>query len=214
MQNFNLPYFSTTIADFWRRWHISLSTWFRDYLYIPLGGNRRGNIRTYVNLLITMLICGLWHGAAGTFIVWGLMHGLMLCLSRLTLKFRDDLYALLGVPSKVVRCIRIIITYHIVCLLWVFFRANSVADGIYIIKNLFNGWPTIFIDAVAMSYGILGIIFLLFVQIIQLFNAQKPIDKILTAWPPGARWAFYYIVIFSTILFGVDGKSQFIYFQF
>jgi D-alanyl-lipoteichoic acid acyltransferase DltB (MBOAT superfamily) len=161
-----------------------------------------------------MLICGLWHGAAGTFILWGLLHGLMLCLSRLTLKFRDDLYALLGVPSSIVRFIRIIITYHIVCLLWVFFRANSVADGIYIIKNIFNGWPNIFIDAVAMSYGIIGIIFLLLVQIYQLFNAQKPIDKILTAWPLGARWAFYYIVIFSIILFGVDGKSQFIYFQF
>jgi alginate O-acetyltransferase complex protein AlgI len=214
MQNFNLPYFSMTIADFWRRWHISLSTWFRDYLYIPLGGNRKGTIRTYVNLLITMLIRGLWHGAAGTFILWGFLHGLMLCMSRLTLKFRDNLYSLLGVPLIIVRIIRTIITYHIICLLWVFFRANSVADGIYIIKNIFHGWPTIFIDAVAMSYGILGIFILLFIQMVQLVNEQKTIDKLLVTWPPGIRWAFYYIVIFSIILLGVDGKSQFIYFQF
>ena len=162
-----------------------------------------------------MLICGLWHGAAGTFILWGFLHGLMLCLSRLTLKFRDGLYAALGIPSKIVRFIRIIITYHIVCLLWVFFRANSAADAIYILLKIYSlAGQTFLLIAVAMSYGILGILILLFLQVIQQRTAQKPIDKVLTAWTLGARCAFYYIVIFAIILFGVDGKSQFIYFQF
>jgi len=129
-KNFDSPYRSQSITEFWRRWHISLSTWLRDYLYIPLGGNRKGARRTYVNLALVMILGGLWHGAAWTFLIWGIIHGGMLVLERLGGK--TSLYS--GWPKP----LRIAITFAIVCLAWVFFRADDIPHALRYLSALFG----------------------------------------------------------------------------
>lgn len=130
IQNFNQPYRAVSITDFWRRWHISLSTWLRDYLYIPLGGNRRGPSRTYVNLMMVMLIGGLWHGASWTFVIWGGIHGFWLAFERF--QGKDSPYRMLPRPVKIA------ITFFIVCIGWVFFRADTLPQAMHYLGNLFG----------------------------------------------------------------------------
>lgn len=130
-KNFNDPYRAESITDFWRRWHISLSTWLRDYLYIPLGGNKRGNTRTYFNLMTVMLLGGLWHGASWTFVIWGAIHGAMLGLERLLGK--RSFYH--GLP----RAIKLTVTFMIVCVGWVFFRAESLDYAWHFLQAMFGG---------------------------------------------------------------------------
>ena len=134
-QNFEAPYKAHNIVDFWRRWHISLSSWLRDYLYIPLGGNRRGRVRTYLNLLLTMLLGGLWHGANLTFVVWGGLHGLMLAATRAFQELRGT--RALGAPkSSFVRALSVLLTFHAVTFCWLFFRAKSIGDALVILGRL------------------------------------------------------------------------------
>lgn len=142
MKNFAHPYFSKSISEFWRRWHISLSTWFRDYVYIPLGGNREGWLRMALNLLVTFLISGLWHGANWTFVVWGALHGVYVVVNGvfgpIWLRLRDgrvgkQIPALLDTAS-------VATTFALVCLAWVFFRAHSISDGFHIVSHLYSGW--------------------------------------------------------------------------
>ena len=130
IQNFNQPYRAESITDFWRRWHISLSTWLRDYIYIPLGGNRISPSRTYINLLLVMLIGGLWHGAGWNFVIWGLLHGGMLALERS--QGKESLY------RKLPRAMRIGITFFVVCLGWVFFRAETLPQATGYLASLFG----------------------------------------------------------------------------
>src|SRR6187401_1207767 len=130
IQNFDSPYQADSITDFWRRWHISLSTWLRDYLYIPLGGNRRGELRTYVNLMTVMLLGGLWHGASWNFVLWGAIHGGMLAFERS--QGRGSLYRRLPMT------LRIAITFFVVCLSWVFFRAKTLGQALAMFKSLFG----------------------------------------------------------------------------
>jgi alginate O-acetyltransferase complex protein AlgI len=141
-KNFDSPYRSQSITEFWRRWHISLSSWLRDYLYVPLGGNRRGPMRTYVNLSIVMLLGGLWHGAAWNFIIWGAMHGGMLAFERTTGK--DALYRRLPKPARVA------ITFTIVLFSWVFFRAETLGAAGDYFGHLFG------IGGVQAGAGLLG----------------------------------------------------------
>jgi alginate O-acetyltransferase complex protein AlgI len=133
-RNFDSPYKAHNVVDFWRRWHISLSTWLRDYLYIPLGGNRRGRVRTYVNLLLTMLLGGLWHGASLTFVVWGGLHG---CLLAGTRAFQE-LFGKRGVPSQNLlwRVVTVLLTFHAVTFCWLFFRAKSLDDALLMLGRL------------------------------------------------------------------------------
>jgi len=134
-QNFEAPYKAHNIVDFWRRWHISLSSWLRDYLYIPLGGNRRGRVRTYLNLLLTMLLGGLWHGANLTFVVWGGLHGLLLAGTRAFQELRGT--RALGAPkSSFVRALSVLLTFHAVTFCWLFFRARSIGDALVILGRL------------------------------------------------------------------------------
>jgi D-alanyl-lipoteichoic acid acyltransferase DltB (MBOAT superfamily) len=135
--NFNLPYFSSSIAEFWRRWHISLSTWLRDYLFIPLGGSRGSALFTYRNLLITMVLGGIWHGAAGHFAIWGLYQGVLLVAHREFRSFCSRFQFLKNVTaSKTFHYLSIIVTFHAVCIGWVFFRADSVSQAMAIIAKL------------------------------------------------------------------------------
>lgn len=129
--NFNLPYIAKGLSDFWKRWHISLSSWFLDYLYIPLGGSKKGNVRTYINLIIVMTVSGLWHGAGLTFIVWGVLHGIGSCITRLITKHGK-------VNGRIVGIIRVIITYLVVTLLWVVFRASSFDNAWDVLEGAFT----------------------------------------------------------------------------
>ena len=141
MDNFKRPYFSKSIPEFWRRWHISLSTWFKDYVYIPLGGNRVSKLRYYANLFITFLISGLWHGAAWTFVIWGALHGFYQIFSLLTKKYRYKLKESIGIVNypTLNKYLQIGVTFVLVDFAWIFFRANSLNDAWYIINNLFAG---------------------------------------------------------------------------
>jgi D-alanyl-lipoteichoic acid acyltransferase DltB (MBOAT superfamily) len=138
-QNFASPYKAHNIADFWRRWHISLSSWLRDYLYIPLGGNRRGRARTYLNLLLTMLLGGLWHGANLTFVVWGALHGCLLAATRAFHEWRGRHDARSGASPATPgwsRVLSVVLTFHAVCFCWLFFRARSLDDAQVVLGRL------------------------------------------------------------------------------
>ena len=137
-RNFNRPYFATDFSDFWRRWHISLSSWLRDYLYIPLGGNRNGELATHRNLMITMFLGGLWHGANWTFVIWGVLHGLYLIMQRwLGWLLPVGNYA----RSPGVIALRVLGVFALVCLAWIFFRAQSFSGAIDYLSRMFD--PTI-----------------------------------------------------------------------
>jgi D-alanyl-lipoteichoic acid acyltransferase DltB (MBOAT superfamily) len=136
-QNFDSPYAAISLRDFWRRWHMTLSRWLRDYLYIPLGGNRKGRVRTYVNLMITFLLGGLWHGAAWTFIVWGAIHGTGLSFEHWR---RDRPGFVERDPGRVGIWVRRLVTFNVVCFAWIFFRSDSIARAWEMITGLFTGW--------------------------------------------------------------------------
>lgn len=144
MKNFDHPYFARSISEFWQRWHISLSTWFRDYLYIPLGGNRVPKLRWMFNLFVTFLISGLWHGANWTYLVWGALHGTYFLLSALTESLRTRLSALLGLSGwpRLRAAFSTLTTFALVTFAWIFFRATSLSDALYIARHLVSGWPS------------------------------------------------------------------------
>ena len=139
-QNFNSPYIATTLQDFWRRWHMTLSRWLRDYLYIGLGGNRKGETRTCINLFLTMFLGGLWHGASWTFVVWGTIHGVGLVLERIWMLRRER--AGLGAPGPAGRVVGWLITFNVVCLAWIFFRAPTFSVAFDVIHQILTGWGT------------------------------------------------------------------------
>ncbi len=143
MKNFDHPYFARSIAEFWRRWHISLSTWFRDYVYIPLGGNRVKKPRWAFNLLLTFLISGLWHGANWTYIIWGGLHGMYFVFSELTKPFWRRLSALMRLDRlpRLKSALAMLTTFALVTFAWIFFRAASLSDALYITRHLVSGWP-------------------------------------------------------------------------
>ncbi len=144
MRNFDRPFFSKRIKEFWRNWHISLSTWFTDYVYIPLGGNRVSKLKHYRNLIVTFLLSGLWHGSAWTFVVWGGIHGLYLVIGDATLKFRENIKKSLHIEKSIfVKLFEIILTFALVSYAFMFFRANTMSDAIYITQRLlwnFRNW--------------------------------------------------------------------------
>ncbi len=213
MKNFNRPYFAKTINEFWSRWHISLSTWFRDYVYIPLGGNRKGVTRMFVNLVIVFLVSGMWHGANWTFLAWGALHGFYAAMSKITLPYRDRLVARLHLPLSLVSVVRIFVTFQLVCLGWIYFRAGSIGQANYIVAKIFTlPWGRLFISALdQFSYGLIAIFILLAIDAAQeWFHISQ--DFVLR--PRSIRWASYVTIIVIMVLIGVFNESQFIYFQF
>jgi len=222
MDNFHLPYFSQSIPEFWRRWHISLSTWLRDYLYIPLGGNRVSISRWYFNLFIVLLICGLWHGANWTFMAWGGLHGCYLILSAMTQKIRKKICEAIGL-DKVPRfhhTLRIIVTFLLVSFAWIFFRANTMSDAFYIISNLLSGWEEILnlkdipLWRTLRFELVIGLTSVGILVGVQLLQRHGDILQMLSRKPAWFRWLVYYFILLSILLSGNFGQKQFIYFQF
>jgi D-alanyl-lipoteichoic acid acyltransferase DltB (MBOAT superfamily) len=207
--NFNLPYFATSPKDFWSRWHISLSTWLRDYLYVPLGGNRGGRLATYRNLLLTMVLGGLWHGAAWTFVLWGLYHGLLLVGHRLLEPWLDRVRPEEPAHRACWKALRIVVTFHLVCLGWLLFRATSVEQvgGMLVAVVSRPELPAL---ALLLPVAV-TVLPLLVVQAVQYLT--RDLD-VLARTPWYVRSAFYTVCLYAFILGGEFGGGQFIYFQF
>jgi len=218
MTNFNSPYSSRSISEFWKRWHISLSTWFRDYLYIPLGGNRVSSSRWYFNILVTFLVSGLWHGANWTFVVWGGLNGFFLLASAWTQSVRDRAAEFLGVSRlpTLRRFTQTTITFTIVCITWVFFRAENIHQALYILTKMVTDPGTAHDLQLAISLRHLAgiLICLVFMESVQFLWRHGDILSQLDAKPVWFRWAVYYGVAGAILLFGQFQHRQFIYFQF
>jgi D-alanyl-lipoteichoic acid acyltransferase DltB (MBOAT superfamily) len=206
MVNFRQPYLAESLQDFWRRWHISLSTWLRDYLYIPLGGNRLGNLRTYINLMLTMLLGGLWHGANWTFVVWGGIHGVGLAIERLFAGTRE----ITSSSGFLGRWGRRIILFHVVCLAWIFFRVPSLSGAWEQIVSLAVWqWSPAYLTAFLFLAVYAGILFLLDLQL-EHSNAEHVFASRSYGWRVATGIAFCVLIT----LFGANQDSAFIYFRF
>jgi D-alanyl-lipoteichoic acid acyltransferase DltB (MBOAT superfamily) len=205
-QNFDSPYAAVSLQDFWRRWHMTLSRWLRDYLYIPLGGNRKGTIITYRNLMLTMLIGGLWHGAGWTFIVWGGIHGVGLVVEH----WRSNAGLRRAGNTRRRRIIARVITFNIVCLAWVFFRADSFATAWDMLTGLFTGWG----QGSPLVTG--GVLLAIAVGIgSQYLPARFPIRVMDRFAPTGARpGCCAGVALMLTNTMGPEGVAPFIYFRF
>lgn len=232
MENFRRPYFSKSISEFWNRWHISLSSWFRDYLYIPLGGNRVVKSRWYANLFIVFLVSGLWHGAAWTFVIWGALHGLYLMTSMITAPLRERLWANIttlaaarvpNVRAAGFQLFRIdtlrqwlaaIVTFHLVLVAWVFFRAESVADAVYVLASMWRLDGPILVPGFDGGALLVAVAAIGFMEMIHFAERGSSIETVLDARPAWMRWGFYYTLAFAILVFGVFSQQQFIYFQF
>jgi alginate O-acetyltransferase complex protein AlgI len=268
MENFRRPYFASSIREFWGRWHISLSTWFRDYVYIPLGGNRvDATARWYANLLIVFVVSGLWHGAAWTFVVWGALHGTYLIVSLASAQLRDDAWRRIAMstsylarrggtllaasrlsapdPGKRVnsfpglgalsqvreglrvraadrtegplgslqairRLLAVVITFHLVLLGWVFFRAGSISDAVYILGAIWDGEGT-FVGPMTLWQFRLAVMSILVLLAVQALRELWPRFRSAPTW---IRWSMDYALILAILIFGEFGAQEFIYFQF
>ena len=210
MVNFRLPYLAVNPSDFWRRWHISLSTWLRDYLYIPLGGNRGGPWGTYRNLFLTMVLGGLWHGAAWTFVIWGVYQGALLIGHRLLEPTLKRLAPAGGVGATVWWVVRVLVMFQLACVGWMIFRAEDLAQLTGLLAALSRGFAMG--DAALWLEPAAWLILPLFAfQWLQEY--RKDLELILT-WPAVLRTAVYVVLVFAIILLGEDGGSPFLYFQF
>jgi D-alanyl-lipoteichoic acid acyltransferase DltB (MBOAT superfamily) len=222
MENFRQPYLAQSLADFWRRWHISLSTWFRDYLYIPLGGSRVSLQRHCVNVVIVFVVSGLWHGANWTFIIWGALHGSYLVLELLLQKPLRWFVSRLQLDRTpwLLTAMRTAIVFHLVLFAWIFFRARSVDDALYIIgqiADLFWGQWTAALLQQRLPMGNLTALVLAFsIGLMALIEYLRRTEQLqLPRRPLWLRWTAYYALVVLIVLFGeLTARGQFIYFQF
>ena len=215
MENFKSPYFADSVRDFWKRWHISLSSWFKDYLYIPLGGNRCGVIRRNLNILVTFLISGLWHGANWTFVVWGGLHGLAQICENLTGAGKTQ--------SRGIRLLlRRIVVFCFAAFAWIFFRANDLSQGFYAVRVLFTGItaPAAYLRdglqvlGIGLSAAIETSFYILLLSAYDLISLKTDIIAWIGERTPLIRHAALIAAIGILLLFGYTGQSAFVYFQF
>ena len=213
--NFDSPYLSKSIKEFWRRWHISLSTWFRDYLYFPLGGSRTSYIKKIRNIMIVFLVSGLWHGASWTFVIWGLLHGLYQVIGILTSKLREKI----KFNNKILSSLKIVFTFLLVTFAWIFFRASTFTDAIYVITNSFKNF-----DLNLMSLGLdkYNLIFMfasvVLIVIFDILRLKVDLYRWLQKRNIVIRWIIYFALIWIILIFGIYGpgysENTFIYIQF
>lgn len=225
MKNFDRPYFSKSIPEFWRRWHISLGGWFRDYLYFPLGGSRVVKWKKYRNIMIVFLVSGIWHGASWNFLIWGFLHGIYQIIDLMITPFFNRLNKSLKIDTRtfVYKAYKVILTFTLVVFAWIFFRANNFADAIYIVKNLFVFNPEVISNGDLYKLGLpwrefkIGIIAVLILLVANLLERKFHLLNLLRKQHLAVRWSFYIILVLYTLFYGVYGsneKAAFIYFQF
>jgi D-alanyl-lipoteichoic acid acyltransferase DltB (MBOAT superfamily) len=214
MTNFKRPYFAKSISDFWSRWHISLSTWFRDYLYIPLGGNRVKISRRFLNLFIVFILSGLWHGASYNFIIWGVLHGVYQIIGLAIKPYLAELEThFSSFFLQIWNFLKGTMVLSIVTFAWIFFRADSLTDAFTLISNLKSFGKMPFLGSGINQFGhcILAIILLFSIEYVMEF---KPNFKLINNSKPLIRWASIMALLFIILVFGVFNGGQFIYFQF
>jgi len=222
-ENFKRPYFSKSIQEFWQRWHITLSSWFKDYLYIPLGGNRVVKWKWYYNIIITFLLSGLWHGANWTFIIWGALHGTYLVSALVLNTPKQNISKIItNLSPKLNSFLNIIITFSLVSFAWIFFRANNLDDAIYVIKHMFNDLNEY--NNIGMQFRGIGIYFndllkctFLIVLLVgySIYERSDNLWTKLQTKPIWMRWSLYYILIYGILFLAPHSSvNNFIYFQF
>ena len=213
--NFDSPYQSATITEFWRRWHISLSSWLKDYLYISLGGNRKGKIRTYVNLILTMFLGGLWHGASVRFIIWGMLHGIALAIHKAVMSAFPSFKKVGAEMTRGRRIIGTLFTFHLVCFGWIFFRAESMQKvGEMLTQITTNFHPEMFAQFVS---GYKGVVILMVIGYLSHFipgKFEKRLQLFVTNSPLVVQAALLAVVILLVVQLKSAGVQPFIYFQF
>ncbi|MBR1865279.1 MAG: MBOAT family protein [Lachnospiraceae bacterium] len=228
MENFNTPYMADTVADFWRRWHISLTTWFRDYLYIPLGGNRKGRLRKYINIMIVFLTSGLWHGASWHFVAWGGINGIYQIIGDVLRPIRDKMAVWFEVDRKLFshRIIKVVVTFVLVDISWIFFRADTIGQALAIIKGMCTRIHLgVLLDGSLFRMGIdikqcMIVLAALVLLILTDICKYIKLDLIEGLCRQGVwlQYMVYLFLIYSVLIFGSYGPaydaSQFIYFQF
>lgn len=207
INNFQRPYLSTSITDFWRRWHISLSTWLKDYVYIPLGGSRCSKGRNYWNIFVTFLVSGIWHGANWTFVFWGILHGVFQIIEKM-----------LGwqkctTSSKLIRFSRILLTFVLVSIAWIFFRQSTISDAFGVIERILTEHGALFKPSNKdVVFSLLSIGIVVCADLMREFQAKK-FYRLVQA-PIAIRWCMYYALLLLILLSGVFDSSQFIYVSF
>ena len=225
MKNFDRPYSSKSIAEFWRRWHISLSTWFKDYVYITLGGSRVSTPRKYFNLFIVFFLSGLWHGANWTYVIWGSIHGIYMVTGAMTENVRAKIRDVLGI-SRVKwldDLLQKLVTFFLVAITWVFFCGNTVEDSFYMARKLPSALGE-FIGMARHTYRLvlpiadarvlMCIAVVLVMELIHAIQKRRSINTLIQNQPRYIRWCVYYVFVFAVIYLGVFHNRQFIYFQF
>lgn len=229
MENFNSPYFACSIREFWHRWHISLSTWFRDYLYIPLGGNRCSKWKKYRNIFITFLVSGLWHGANWTYVLWGGLHGCYQIIGEEWKPWKDKINQFFHTKTKSIsyKLGQVFVTFCLVDLTWIIFRSDTLKDALYYIYRVFTKWDfwRLFDESLyglglnhfEMNILYVSLTILTLVDLIQ-YKKKLRIDHFLAEQCLWFRWLVLFGLIFAVVIFGVYGPAfdaqQFIYFQF
>ena len=228
MENFNAPYLSRSCQEFWNRWHISLSSWFRDYLYIPLGGNRKGVIRKYLNLMIIFFCSGLWHGAAYTYVIWGLLNGLYQVVGAMLKPLRNLLVKLLHLDRESIghQILSMFVTFVLIDFSWIFFRADTLNDALAIIRNIFTASnPWVLFDNSLFKCGLdqrnfhLLLVMILVLFVVDIFNYNGVrLREVIAEQDFWFRWLVISVAIVAILLLGTWGPSYneatFIYFQF
>lgn len=218
LENFNLPYLSKSVQDFWRRWHISFSTWLRDYVYFPLGGSRHGLLRTIINTILVFIVSGLWHGAAWTFVIWGVLHGIAIAFERIVKKLFGNR---ISVPSA----IQILYAYILISIFWVFFRAPTVQDALYVIRNALVGVKNFFSPEYILAslnqlfvYNIPEMIItfsLLFIAImLEVIQSKIAFFRFMSLQPVYVRYTIYAVMLFMVFQLRNAEIKEFIYVKF
>jgi len=207
--NFIRPYFAKTVTDFWRRWHISLTTWFRDYIYFPLGGNRCSKARWMLNTMIVFIVSGLWHGAAYTFLIWGALHGACMVIERLVY---GDRIKTISNEWSITNFIRLLLTFAVVNFAWIFFRVSDLSVVMTIFQKIIKEPGGLFIDADTLLYGFAFLLLFFVIDFMEEYYSGK--IKLMSCKYAVVRWTAYISMIVMILLFGVLDGGSFIYFQF
>jgi D-alanyl-lipoteichoic acid acyltransferase DltB (MBOAT superfamily) len=233
MVNFRRPFHAVSLSDFWKRWHISLTTWFRDYLYIPLGGSKRGTTRTYVNVFTIFLVSGLWHGAAWTYVIWGSLQGVCMALEHGSVRLRARLFGAIGMPptNRVYRAMGLLYAMVIFNFSMIIFRSLSVKDAFYMVRHLFDGVGTFLASILAGDFVVVRVLLrglglsqkeltiavfaMLVLMVVELLQLKGSLREQVGRQPLALRWALYSGMVAAIVFFGAFNMSQqFIYFQF